>query len=93
MVMCGQRQSPEYKKKKEIKSIDKYWQDLVTPSLKLKRRFPPLSMSTTWFPYPLAQVRYGREQKKHWVEDVKLRLNGTLETFKEISPFSHDSVT
>ena len=79
-------------KKKEIKSIDKYWQDLITPSLKLKRRFPPV------YEHDKVSLSIGTSSiwtraKKHWVEDVKLRLNGTLETFKEISPFSHDSVT
>ena len=91
MVMCGQRQSPEYKKK-EIKSIDKYWQDLVTPSLKLQRRFPPVHEHDMVF-LSIGTSSIWTQEKKHWVEDIKSRLNGTLETFKEISPFSHDSVT
>lgn len=91
MVMCGQRQSPEYKKK-EIKSIDKYWQDLVTPSSKLQRRFPPVHEHDMVF-LSIGTSSIWTQEKKHWVEDIKSRLNGTLETFKEISPFSHDSVT
>lgn len=79
-------------KKKEIKSIDKYWQDLVTPSLKLQRRFPSVHEQDMVF-LSIGTSSIWTQEKKHWVEDIKSRLNGTLETFKEISPFSHDSVT